>query len=92
VSDDLNPLTLDIDHPDWFAFAECRGLTTADRDDLFFPAQGESTAPAKAICATCPVRAECLDYAQTHGEFWGIWGGTDARERSRLRRFARRVA
>ena len=35
------------------------------------------TEPALAICARCPVRAECLDAADDDG----IWGGTTAVER-----------
>ncbi len=49
---------------------------------------------AKAICATCPIRAQCLDYARQNGETEGIWGGVDfdeerkeaQREDSRQRR------
>ena len=48
---------------------------------LFFPAPGESLKPAKAICATCPVRAECLDYALSQPEMRGVWGGTSERQR-----------
>ena len=45
------------------------------------------TAIAKAICETCPVRAECLADALEHGVLaHGVWGGTDDRERQRLRR------
>jgi WhiB family redox-sensing transcriptional regulator len=94
MSDDLNPLTLDIEHPNWYAFAECRGLTTAERDDIFFSSQGhnDKVNEARAICAVCPVRAECLDHAMTHAEHWGIWGGLTERERRRLRRFTRPAA
>jgi len=30
---------------------------------------------AKEICATCPVRGACLDYALTNHEPEGVWGG-----------------
>jgi len=36
---------------------------------------------AKAICATCPVRIECLDYAIEIREPHGIWGGLNELER-----------
>ena len=45
--------------------------------DLFFPLPNESADPAKAICAACAVRAECLALAQARGEQFGIWGGVD---------------
>ena len=51
----------------------CRGADP----DLFFPLPGESADPAKAICAVCPVRAECLALARARGEQFGIWGGVD---------------
>ena len=45
--------------------------------DLFFPLPGQSADPAKAICAGCAVRAECLALARARGEQFGIWGGVD---------------
>jgi WhiB family redox-sensing transcriptional regulator len=58
---------------------------------LFFP-QGktgpalEQIEQAKAICAGCDVRTQCLEYAvRTHKDA-GIWGGMDEDERRRLRR------
>jgi WhiB family redox-sensing transcriptional regulator len=41
---------------------------------------------AKAICATCSVRAECLDYALRTRESYGIWGGLTEVERKALQR------
>ena len=45
--------------------------------DLFFPLPRESADPAKAICAACAVRAECLARARARGEQFGVWGGVD---------------
>lgn len=60
-----------------------------DTDDtVFFLEKGGSTRPAKAICAGCPVRAPCLQYALDHDERFGIWGGKTERERRRLKRRA----
>jgi WhiB family redox-sensing transcriptional regulator len=53
--------------------------------DLFFPERGQSDKPAKAICATCPVREECLDYALGTKVEHGIWGGTSENQRRMLR-------
>ena len=44
---------------------------------LFFPPEGDEGAEAKAICAGCPVRAECYALAVANGEECGIWGGVD---------------
>lgn len=52
----------------------------------FFPARGESTAAAKAICARCPVRDDCLEYALQWDPLCGVWGGHSERERRQLKR------
>ncbi len=44
---------------------------------------------ALALCAGCPVRAECLEYAVTTYQDDGIWGGMTASQRIRLRRKGR---
>jgi WhiB family redox-sensing transcriptional regulator len=68
--------------PAWTADAACRGADTA----LFFPEYGGSAAPAKAICAECPVRLQCLEFAIDQHFNAGIWGGSTRDERRRLRR------
>lgn len=52
------------------------------RNDLFD--DEDQTAPAKLLCAGCPVRKRCLDYALVYEEF-GIWGGATPEERDELR-------
>jgi WhiB family redox-sensing transcriptional regulator len=39
---------------------------------------------AKAICAGCPVKAECADYAIRAREPYGVWGGLTEEEREAL--------
>jgi len=39
-------------------------------------------AEAKAICAICRVRRECLTFALRTGQHHGIWGGTTEDERA----------
>jgi WhiB family redox-sensing transcriptional regulator len=65
----------------WREEAACRGADLA----LFFPGRGESAGPARQICASCPVRRPCLDYAISHGITSGIWGGLTDRDRRPLR-------
>jgi WhiB family redox-sensing transcriptional regulator len=43
---------------------------------------------AKAVCASCPVRIECLEHAVAADERYGIWGGLTYDERQQLRRTA----
>ena len=52
---------------------------------MFFPGRGETAEPARQICAGCPVRQPCLDYALSHGITHGIWGGLTERDRRPLR-------
>lgn len=65
----------------WQDQARCRDLDV----DAFFPERGESSREAKEICAACPVRIECLNYALRNDERHGVWGGMTERERRRLR-------
>ena len=71
----------------WRRRAACRDLSPAAKD-LFFPdfAGVDNTAAAKQICACCPVRKECLDWALQANETDGVWGGLSAAERKRIRR------
>ena len=52
---------------------------------MFFPGRGETAEPAQQICARCPVRQQCLDYAISHAIVHGIWGGLTERDRRALR-------
>ena len=53
---------------------------------LFFSEQLDDITRAKAFCAGCVVREDCLEYALRNGEKFGIWGGMSERERRRIRR------
>jgi len=66
----------------WQDRSNCLGVDP----DLFFPERGASTREAKAVCRSCEVRVDCLEYALAHGEKFGIWGGLSERERRRVRR------
>lgn len=70
------------DRPEWHRLAACR-----DVDVEFFPDSSFDSGPAKAVCATCPVAGPCLAYALTLPTIsdHGVWGGTTARERRRIR-------
>lgn len=66
----------------WAARASC-----AETDpETFFPPHGDPATQARQICARCPVRDDCLAYALDADERFGIWGGLDPDERSKLRR------
>lgn len=54
--------------------------------EAYFPEKGGSSREAKAMCRTCEVSAECLDYALANDERHGIWGGLSERERRQLKK------
>lgn len=66
----------------WTDRAACAGTDT----EVFYPANPEQEAEALSICAICPVRAQCLEYAIRSRETYGIWGGTTPEQRRRRRR------
>lgn len=70
-----------MERPEWMRRAACAHANT----DLWFPPRGDDASRPKAVCAGCPVRAECLAYAMNNGEKHGVWGGLSERERRRLR-------
>lgn len=71
---------------EWFSFAACKD--TADVT-VFFPDGREhdnrrKEREAKAICAACIVRDECLTFALETGQRFGIWGGTTQEQRKQI--------
>ena len=58
----------------WRDQAVCRDFVTAEYDP-FFADTADLQAEAIAICATCPVRDDCLTFAVRTGQQYGIWGG-----------------
>lgn len=60
----------------WSKLAICAG----ESPDIFFPSNGNPATRARQICACCPVRRDCAEYATEADEF-GIWGGLDQEQR-----------
>jgi WhiB family redox-sensing transcriptional regulator len=88
--DDIDTLMLEMaemlearaDQAEWRHRRACKGKPSW----MFFPARGDSKTldAAKAVCATCPVSAQCL--AANLGQKVGVWGGTSENERRALRK------
>jgi len=64
----------------WMAQGNCRLYPPA----TFFPSDGVGVEIARRICATCPVKSECLEHALVHRIDHGVWGGASERERRRI--------
>jgi len=67
----------------WRLSAACRSI----EPDLFFPVSSagpslEQASQAKAVCACCLVRRQCLAFALRTRQRHGIWGGLSADERA----------
>ena len=75
---------------DWRSLGDCRGSELA----LFYPDDDDmgTELAAKAVCAECPVRGQCLEQALDDREKLGVWGGLSARERRSILRRRRREA
>ncbi len=59
--------------------------------ELFFPVGTtgpalEQTERAKAVCHSCPVVNECLEWALESNQDAGVWGALNEDERRTLRR------
>ena len=76
---------------DWRNLAAC----VEEDPELFFPIGStgpavEQVERAKAICRTCPVTEQCLEWALETNQDAGVWGGLSEEERRSLRRSRQR--
>ena len=86
-------MALDVDISRNYPVFEDHGVPPCATTDpeIFFPekgAKGSSTyivSAARRMCAGCPYKQPCLEWAVEHDEM-GIWGGTTAKERRVHRR------
>ena len=69
-----------------------RGLCRANDSEIFVPPthfehkpeREAREAKAKAVCAGCPVRVDCLSWALAVREPYGVWGGASEGERKQM--------
>lgn len=73
---------------DWMRDGHCRHYPAA----AFFPSDGVGVDQARKICADCPVKAPCLEYALAERIDHGVWGGCSERERRRILKRRRQEA
>lgn len=88
----------DLGPEPWRYRAKCKGIDT----DIFYPPRDkdkykEIADKAKAICygrdglPECPVRKQCVLYAESMDDTHGVWGGMSHRERNALKRKAHKA-
>jgi len=66
--------------------ANCKGVETEvfyRIEEIRRPDPDIYIKPLRALCASCPIWAQCLSYATLH-EFYGWWGGMETLERQSL--------
>lgn len=85
-----NPEDYPLDEQ-WKVDAACQGMDP----EIFFPGNGrpgmtpEASSQARSarqVCLSCPVQAQCLEWALTNHVAFGIWGGLGERSRKIARR------
>lgn len=64
----------------WQSQAACASV---EDPDIFFPHQGQPSANALTICASCPVRTKCFEAFKN--EEFGIFGGATEAQRREVR-------
>ncbi|MFI9755781.1 WhiB family transcriptional regulator [Streptomyces collinus] len=72
-----------VSDTNWQPHGVCHGMDPEDADATFFPLprDHEAIAEAKELCAPCPVRRDCLNYALENDLKEGVWGGLTEAER-----------
>jgi WhiB family transcriptional regulator, redox-sensing transcriptional regulator len=79
--------SIDDLYPDWQKRAHCRGVGVEYYfgDDAEQPTMSiKAVRRASKLCEVCPVYVECLTWALTTREEYGVWAGTSGRMRRRI--------
>lgn len=85
-----SPVWFNEDRPD--KQAKCVLFPADSEYDPWYTEVEEEQDDAKAVCnglidgSPCPLLEQCLEFAMTNNERFGIWGGMTPDERARLRK------
>ena len=66
----------------WAVYSACRDA----EPEIFFASTRADERAALAVCTTCAVADHCLEFALETRERFGVWGGTNERERRKMLR------
>ena len=64
----------------WAVYSSCREA----EPEIFFASTRADERAAIAVCKTCAVADQCIEFAIETRERFGVWGGTNERERRRM--------
>lgn len=70
--------------PDFFDGTEA--CSHVEDPEIFWVKRYEDAVPAKSVCSLCPLRTRCLEWAIDTNQKSGVWGGTTAMDRRRIRK------
>ena len=76
---------------EWQMKAKCRGTDTATfyhPENERGPSRIRRERQAKAVCSGCRVVEQCLEWALTAREPYGVWGGMSTEEREAMLRMS----
>jgi hypothetical protein len=85
-------LKLRTEVPQQWENAKCLAVTVSQDYDPFFSEDEEDIQEAVSYCngeadgIVCPIREQCLLFALTNNEKYGIWGGCDEITRRAIRK------
>jgi WhiB family redox-sensing transcriptional regulator len=66
----------------WIRLAACVGHDP----DHWYATERAAYRYARAVCADCPVKTDCLNWALRADEYQGMWGGLSPQQRRHLSR------
>lgn len=67
---------------EWMNSGNCNNY----EQSVMYPNDTAGVQAAKVICRSCVIRVECLEYALTNREKYGVWGGQSEGARRKILR------
>lgn len=60
---------------EWLKQASCRSVSTREFFEDFEEKDSAGRMKTLAICASCEVRSQCREYAESSSHTYGLWAG-----------------
>ena len=81
---DLSDVLDSIGDMPWIEKAACANLPLSELSRFFVEPGGSISGDTKALCRSCPVRPDCLEYAYERELAGGYFGGLSPSQRRRV--------